>query len=125
MNGVILLVLIVGLGVIAWATTRMRALGFRRRTGGRVRSLPHHHGEAETGAYVLSGRARIYFGKDFKDYVDLSEGDFLFVPPFIPHLECNMSTTEELWWLACRTPENIVVNLPDVEDSALEGYRRA
>jgi uncharacterized RmlC-like cupin family protein len=89
------------------------------------RSLPHHHGEAETGAYVLSGRARIYFGKDFKDYVDLSEGDFMFVPPFIPHLECNMSTTEELWWLACRTPENIVVNLPDVEDSALEGYRRA
>ena len=35
-----------------------------------------------------------------------------------------MSTTEELWWLACRTPENIVVNLPDVEDSSLAGYRR-
>ena len=27
------------------------------------RSLPHHHGDAETGAYVLSGRARIYFGE--------------------------------------------------------------
>jgi hypothetical protein len=37
----------------------------------------------------------------------------------------NMSTTEELWWLACRTPENIVVNLPDVEDNLLAGYRRA
>ena len=67
------------------------------------RSLPHHHGEAETGAYVLSGRARVYFGENFKEYVDLSEGDFMFVPPFIPHLEVNMSTTEELWWLACRT----------------------
>jgi uncharacterized RmlC-like cupin family protein len=89
------------------------------------RSLPHHHGEAETGAYVLSGRARVYFGKDFQEYVDLSEGDFMFVPPFIPHLEVNMSTTEELWWLACRTPENIVVNLPDIEDSMLVGYRRA
>ncbi len=33
--------------------------------------------------------------------------------------------TEELWWLACRTPENIVINLPDVEDSSLIGYRRA
>src|SRR5258707_9443907 len=51
------------------------------------RSLPHHHGEAETGAYELSCRARIYFGKDYQDYADLSEGDFLFVPPFIPHLE--------------------------------------
>jgi len=89
------------------------------------RSLPHHHGEAETGAYLLSGRARIYFGKDYKDYVEMSEGDFMFVPPFLPHLEANMSTTEELWWLACRTPENIVVNLPDIEDSSLAGYRRA
>ena len=41
------------------------------------RSLPHHHGEAETGAYVLSGRARIYFGEDYRDFVDLSEGDFM------------------------------------------------
>ncbi|WP_269750918.1 hypothetical protein [Mesorhizobium comanense] len=35
-----------------------------------------------------------------------------------------MSTTEELWWLACRTPENIVINLPDVDDAQLAGYRR-
>jgi uncharacterized RmlC-like cupin family protein len=87
--------------------------------------LPHHHGEAETGAYVLSGRARIYFGKDFAEHVDLAEGDFMYVPPFVPHLEANMSTTEELWWLACRSPDNIVVNLPDVEDASLAGYRRA
>jgi uncharacterized RmlC-like cupin family protein len=84
-----------------------------------------HHGEAETGAYLLSGRARIYFGKDYQEYVEMSEGDFMFVPPYLPHLEANMSTTEELWWLACRTPENIVINLPDVEDDLLAGYRRA
>ena len=41
------------------------------------RSLPHHHGEAETGAYLLSGRARIYFGKDYQDYVDMAAGDFM------------------------------------------------
>src|ERR1039458_895882 len=34
------------------------------------RSLPHHHGEAETGAYVLSGRARIFWGKDNQEFVD-------------------------------------------------------
>ena len=49
----------------------------------------------------------------------------MFVPPLLHHLECNMSTTEELWWLACRTPENIVVNLPDIDDALLKGYRRA
>ena len=36
-----------------------------------------------------------------------------------------MSTTKERWWLACRSPENIVVNLPDIEDALLAGYRRA
>ena len=88
------------------------------------RSLPHHHGDAETGAYLLSGNARIYFGKDYSEFIEMRAGDFMFVPPLLPHLEANMSTTEELWWLACRTPENIVVNLPDISDSQLAGYRR-
>jgi uncharacterized RmlC-like cupin family protein len=88
------------------------------------RSLPHHHGEAETGAYLLTGRARIYFGAGYEEFVELSAGDFMFVPPFLPHVEANMSTTEGLIWLTARTPENIVINLPDVEDSALDGYRR-
>jgi hypothetical protein len=43
----------------------------------------------------------------------------------MPHVEANMSTTEELVWLTTRTPENIVVNLPEVDDATLEGYRRA
>lgn len=89
------------------------------------RSLPHHHGEAETGGYVLKGTGRIYFGEDYSKYEDLEEGDFVFVPPFMPHVEANMSTTEELVWLTTRTPDNIVVNLEEVDDSLLEGYRRA
>jgi len=88
------------------------------------RSLPHHHGEAETGGYVLTGQARIYFGENYSEYIDMSEGDFVFVPPFMPHVEANMSTTDELVWLTTRTPENIVVNLPEVDDSTLAGYTR-
>ncbi|QKV97063.1 cupin domain-containing protein [Streptomyces sp. NA02950] len=83
------------------------------------RSVSHHHGEAETGGYVLSGRARIYFGEKFEDYVDMEEGDWVFVPPFMPHIECNLSRTKPLTWLTTRTPENIVVNLPDVADADL------
>jgi uncharacterized RmlC-like cupin family protein len=89
------------------------------------RSLPHHHGEAETGGYVLKGKGRIYFGENYQQFLDMTEGDFVFVPPFMPHVEVNMSTTEELIWLTCRTPDNIVVNLPDIDDSILAGYRRA
>jgi uncharacterized RmlC-like cupin family protein len=89
------------------------------------RSLPHHHGEAETGAYLMSGQARLYFGEGFGEHIDLMAGDFMFVPPFLLHLEANMSTTEPVWWIACRSPQNIIVNLPDVDDAILAGYRRA
>ncbi|GGN42299.1 cupin domain-containing protein [Streptomyces fuscichromogenes] len=86
------------------------------------RSVTHHHGEAETGGYVLSGRARIYFGVKFEDYVDMAEGDWVFVPPFMPHIECNLSRSRPLTWMTARTPENIVVNLPDVEDTELRDW---
>lgn len=88
------------------------------------RSLPHHHGEAETGGYVLRGQGRIYFGENYSEYVDMTAGDWVFVPPFMPHVEANMSVTEDLVWLTTRTPENIVINLPEVDDSVLAGYRR-
>ena len=86
------------------------------------RSVSHHHGEAETGGYVLSGRARIYFGEEFADYLNMEEGDWVFVPPFMPHVECNLSRTKPLVWMTTRTPENIVVNLPDVADADLRDW---
>jgi uncharacterized RmlC-like cupin family protein len=86
------------------------------------RSVPHHHGEAETGGYVLSGRARIYFGAHFADYVDMTEGDWVFVPPFLPHVECNLDRNRPLTWMTTRTPENIVVNLPEVGDDTLRDW---
>jgi len=89
------------------------------------RSLPHHHGEAETGAYLMLGRGRIYYGETYSEWVDLEEGDFVFVPPFIHHIEANMSVDQGLVFLTTRTPDNIVINLPDVDDSVLAGFSRA
>jgi uncharacterized RmlC-like cupin family protein len=86
------------------------------------RSAPHHHGEAETGGYVLSGRARIYFGEKFEDYLDMEEGDWVFVPPYLPHVECNLDRNKPLTWMTTRTPENIVVNLVDVPDHELRDW---
>ena len=86
------------------------------------RSVTHHHGEAETGGYVLSGHARIYFGAKLQDYVDMNEGDWVFVPPFMPHVECNLDRDKPLTWMTARTPENIVVNLPQVDDGALPDW---
>jgi uncharacterized RmlC-like cupin family protein len=78
-------------------------------------SEAHHHGEAETGGYVLKGRAYLLVGDGFHERIDLEEGDFVFVPPHLPHVEGNASDTEELIWMTARTPDNIVVNLGRVE----------
>ncbi|THD45014.1 MAG: cupin, partial [Bradyrhizobium sp.] len=74
------LALVTGVGPKVTSSTKLwfgkasNAPGFR--------SLPHHHGEAETGAYLLSGAARIYFGENFQEFVEMSAGDFMFVPPY-------------------------------------------
>lgn len=98
-----------------------RGMGAERIWLGKVlndpayRSVPHHHAGAETGGYVLKGKARIYFGEGYREYYDLDEGDFVQVPPWMPHIECNRSKDAELVWLTARTPDNLVVNLPDVD----------
>lgn len=74
-------------------------------------SAPHHHGEAETAGFVLSGTAHIYYGDDFVDYVVVREGEMVYVPSHLPHIEANGSKTRPLEFLTTRSPDNIVVNL--------------
>ena len=71
---------------------------------------PHHHGEAETGAYVLTGHIRVYFGEDFKESVEAGPGDFVYVPAHLPHIEGN-PYDEPAEAVLTRGPDNIVVNL--------------
>ncbi len=50
---------------------------------------PHHHGELETVLYIVKGRARMRWGENL-EFADVAEaGDFIFVPPFVPHQEIN------------------------------------
>lgn len=80
----------------------------------------HHHGEAETGGYVLQGRGFIRYGERYETIEYLEAGDFVYVPPFVPHIEGNASATEDLIWLTTRTPDNIVVNLEDQDIADVE-----
>lgn len=75
-------------------------------------SAAHHHGEAETAAYVLSGRMRVRFGDGFADSIEAGPGDFVYIPPFVPHIEENPGD-EPMLGLVARTPWNIVVPLSD------------
>lgn len=112
-------------GVGGANTPSSRLCGSARPATRRACALCRHHGDAETGAYLLSGRARLYFGDGLTDHIDINAGDFMFVPPFLVHLEAKMSTTAPVWWIARRSPQNIIVNLPDVEDAGLAGHRRS
>jgi uncharacterized RmlC-like cupin family protein len=76
-----------------------------------MKSVPHHHGDAETAGYVVRGRCRIWYGVDYREYVDLGPGDFVFVPANCPHIEANLSDTEPLEFITARSPENVVINL--------------
>ena len=71
---------------------------------------PHHHGEAETAAYVVSGHVRVYYGEDFKDHVEAGPGDYLFVPANTWHIEENPYDVPCEQFLT-RGPDNIVVNM--------------
>ena len=73
---------------------------------------PHHHGEAETAAYVLSGHVRVYYGEGFQEYVDGGPGGFIFVPAHLHHIEANV-TDEPAEAVLSRAPDNIVVNLEE------------
>jgi len=101
--------------------TQVTGLWFGRVvTGPSEVSDPHHHGEAETGGYVLKGHGFIRFGERYETVVYMEEGDFVYVPPFVPHIEGNLSHTEELVWLTTRTPDNIVVNLENQDVADIE-----
>jgi uncharacterized RmlC-like cupin family protein len=72
----------------------------------------HHHGEVESVIYVVSGRARMRWGDRLEYVAEAGPGDFIFVPPFVPHQEINASTDEALECVIVRSgQEPVVVNL--------------
>lgn len=98
-------------------TTDAESIWMGRPTGPPgMDSGPHHHGEAETAGYVLSGTTRVYWGEDYEEYVELETGDMVYVPPYLPHVERNMSDTEPVEFVTARSPANIVVNLDEDVD---------
>jgi uncharacterized RmlC-like cupin family protein len=79
----------------------------------------HHHGELESVIYVVSGRARMRWGDRLEYVAEAGSGDFIFVPPYVPHQEINAAADEPLFCVLVRSDqEAVVVNLdiPTVEE---------
>jgi uncharacterized RmlC-like cupin family protein len=83
-----------------------------------ARTGPHHHGELESVIYVVSGRARMRWGERLEFTAEAGPGDFIYVPPYVPHQEINADRDASLSCVVVRSgQEPVVVNLdlPDVE----------
>ncbi|WP_207478194.1 cupin domain-containing protein [Arenibaculum pallidiluteum] len=75
----------------------------------------HHHGALESVIYVVRGRARMRWGEHLEFTAEAGPGDFIYVPPYVPHQEINASTEEPLECVLVRSDqEAVVVNL-DIE----------
>ena len=75
----------------------------------------HHHGDSETAIHVVSGHPVFVFGEDGREVRLATEpGDYIFVPPFVPHREENPTEEEAVVVIARSSQEAIVVNLPSL-----------
>ena len=111
-------------GMIRAAAISGDLAGARALWMGRTVVLPksssgnHHHGPSETGIYVVSGHLVFVFRDPAMDKLvrlDASPGDYVWVPPYVPHREENPSPdTEAVVVIARSTQEAIVVNVPSL-----------
>ena len=77
-----------------------------------AKTSAHHHGALESVIYVVRGRARMRWGERLEFTAEAGPGDFIFVPPYVPHQEINASQIEPLECVLVRSDnEAVVVNL--------------
>ncbi len=111
-------------GMKRYAAVAKKNVGAEKIWAGKVNIEPgaktgaHHHGELESVIYVLSGKAKMRWGEklEFEKYA--YPGDFIFVPPFVPHQEINALSNEPLKCILFRSGQDpVVVNLdiPEAE----------
>jgi len=72
----------------------------------------HHHGDLESVIYVVNGIARLRWGDRLEFVAEAEQGDFIYVPPYVPHQEINANPTDVLHCVLARNgQQGLVVNL--------------
>jgi uncharacterized RmlC-like cupin family protein len=100
------------------AAVNFARVGAQKIWAGTVKIQPgaktgaHHHGALESVIFVISGRARMRWGEALEYTAEAGPGDFIFIPPFVPHQEINASGEALLDCVVVRSDnEAVVVNL--------------
>jgi uncharacterized RmlC-like cupin family protein len=66
----------------------------------------HYHKDFETAIYLLKGRVETLFGENLQESKINEEGDFVFIPPGVPHKPVNLSKTEPALAIVSRNDPN-------------------
>jgi uncharacterized RmlC-like cupin family protein len=81
-----------------------------------ARTAAHHHGEVETVLYIVKGHALFRWGEHLEFAEEAGPGDFIYVPPYVPHQEMNARADEPVEAVVVRSgQEPVVVNLDIAE----------
>ena len=108
-------------GMTRAAAIDFARVGARKLWAGTVTIHPdaktgaHHHGHLESIIYVLKGRARMRWGERLEFVAEAGPGDFIFVPPWVPHQEINASKEDELECVLMRSDGEAVAVGLDIE----------
>ena len=70
------------------------------------KATPHYHNGCETALYIVQGRAETRYGPKLEHSSINEAGDFLFIPPNVPHQPVNLSETEEVIAAVARNDPN-------------------
>ena len=105
-------------GMFRQAAINHARVGAQKIWAGKVDIAPnaktgvHHHGELESVIFVVRGHARMRWGDHLEFVADAHPGDFIFVPPFVPHQEINADPDQVLECVLVRSDnEAVVVNI--------------
>ena len=106
---------------IAGATVGSKAIWMGQATAEpRTRTADHHHGESESGIFVVRGNpVFVYLDGDEEVRLEAGPGDYVYVPPYVPHREENPTDAEAVVVLARSTQEAVVVNLESLSGGPL------
>ncbi len=112
-------------GMKRYAAVTKENVGAEKIWAGKVNIDPdaktgaHHHGQLESVIYVISGKAKMRWGERLEFDKTAHPGDFIFVPPFVPHQEINASKNEVLKCVLFRSGQNPIVvdlDIPEADE---------
>ena len=108
-------------GMFRQAAINHARVGAQKIWAGKVDIQPnaktgvHHHGALESVIFVVSGHARMRWGDRLEFVADAYPGDFIYVPPYVPHQEINADPEHNLECVLVRSDnEAVVVNITDI-----------